>query len=177
MVNVNARYRVVEDGAYVAPGICVTCGRHGNSDERGMVDTGVDQDYYGVIYVCSMCVLEMAEQYGAASPATQLNNLAATELLERTLQETKNRLAKAERILDGIGGLHLLDADLPSTSDSIEPVVEVVEEEADESAGPVSDSVDPGEALQSAIDEPSAIEGPDDFFDSSEPEREQTLDI
>lgn len=176
MPNVNARYRVVEDGAYAAPGTCLLCGRHGNSDERGMVDTQKDMDYYGVVYLCSFCVLEIAEQYGAASPSTQLNSLAASEAVQAQLYAARERLAKAEGVLSGIGALHLLDVDINSPSDE-QSVVEVVttESETDDS-GSDENSTDSGEREQQQVDESLTVEGPDDFFGSTGSDDEFTLD-
>lgn len=166
MTNVNARYRVVEDGAYVAPGTCLTCGRDGGSDERGMTDTNVDLDYVGVVYVCSFCVLEMAEQYGAASPRTQLNNLAAAEALETQLEATRERLTKAEGVLDALGVLSLLDLD--SSSHDLDPDDAIVETpEVPEPEGTPASVIDTGETAQPGVTSETPIEGPDDFFDAS----------
>lgn len=176
MPNVNARYRVVEDGAYAAPGICLLCGRHGNSDERGMVDTQKDMDYYGVVYLCSFCVLEIAEQYGAASPSTQLNNLAASEAVQAQLYATRQRLVKAEGVLSGIGALHLLDIDIDSPDSEQSAIEADSQEQESDSFGSDENSTDAGEGEQQQVDESPTVEGPNDFFSTTGSDDEFTLD-
>ena len=174
MTNVNARYRVVEDGAYVAPGTCLTCGRDGGSDERGMTDTTKDLDFVGVVYICSYCVLEMAEGYGAASPQTQLNNLAAMEIVETQLTITRERLEKAEAVLNAVGIRDLLDIDPASVGINI-PITEaptVHEPEGTPTESPVT-----GETAQPGVTSETPSEGPDDFFDASGEPDSKRLDI
>lgn len=176
MPNVNARYRVVEDGAYAAPGTCLLCGRHGNSDERGMVDTQKDMDYYGVVYLCSFCVLEIAEQYGAASPSTQLNSLAASEAVQAQLYAARERLAKAEGVLSGIGALHLLDVDINSPGDEQFTFETDNQEQEGNTSGSDEIAIDSGEGEQQQVDESPTVEGPDDFFSTTGSDDEFTLD-
>lgn len=176
MSNVNARYRVIEDGAYAAPGTCFVCNRHGNSDELGMIDTQKDVDFVGVIYVCSFCVLEMAEQYGAASPSTQLNNLAAQEAVQAQLYAVRERLAKAEGILDGMGALHLLDIDPNSLSSDHRLNQDVAKESEALDLGSTPIVVNSGAGTQLKIDESSVEQGPDDFFGSPKSDEPFSLD-
>lgn len=174
MTNVNARYRVVEDGAYVHPGTCLICGRDGGSDERGMTDTSKDLDYVGVVYICSYCVLEMAEQYGAASPRTQLNNLAAAEALEAQLESTRERLAKAEGLLDVLGAGGLIDIDPATVGINTDPVEEA---EVSEPEGAPTEPPVTGETAQPGVTSETPSEGPDDFFVTDRQPDNERLDL
>jgi hypothetical protein len=176
MSQINARYRVIEDGAYAAPGTCFVCNRHGNSDELGMIDTQKDVDWIGVIYICSFCILEMAEQYGAASPSAQLNNLAAQEATQAQLYAVRERLAKAEGILDGMGALHLLDLDPGSLSSDHRLNQEVVKESETLDLGSTPIVVNTGAGTQFEVDESAIEQGPDDFFDTDDPNKPFSLD-
>lgn len=172
MVFVSARFRLVEDGAYAAPGTCLICKRA--DDERGMTDTQTDLDWVGAVYICSYCVLEMAEQYGAASPQTQLINLATSESRDRELEAASERLQKAEVILNALGAAHLLDM---SYDDMRDLVHGVSEEPPSLGEADVDDSAEPGEGEQPATDERVDSQGPDDFFGSDGPDDEITIDL
>jgi hypothetical protein len=129
-----------------------------------MVDTQTDFDWYGVFYICSFCVLEMAETYGAASPSRQLDNLATLESVERDRDAARERLQKAEGILNALGAGHLIDAVGTDYSD-----VSVSSEVTPEAPEPIGDGnsdgpFDSGEGEQPETDERPVSERPDDFF-------------
>lgn len=177
MPTTNARYRVVENGAYLAPGVCKTCNRSGSSDDRGMIDTTIDDAFYGVIYICSYCILEMAEQYGAASPTAQLNNLTQMEALASKYEEVSDRLTKAEGVLSALGLNHLLDIDI-SNIDTVLPAgfdaVEVKEPTEAIGDGNTDGPFESGEAEQQSLDISLDSERSDDFFGSDGPDDEQS---
>lgn len=65
-----------------APGKCVVCGYSGGKDEddRTFIDFGFDLDYYGVVYFCSSCMVEIANVIGFFSE-DQYNKIARENLL------------------------------------------------------------------------------------------------
>lgn len=51
-----------------APGKCVVCGFSGDVEEsRTFIDFGFDIDYYGVVYFCSDCIVEIVNAIGFVS--------------------------------------------------------------------------------------------------------------
>lgn len=60
--NPNSRFRIL-NLAIRKPGVCFVCGSDGN-DERQFVDFGKTVDWYGVVYICTFCVFEVAKLLG-----------------------------------------------------------------------------------------------------------------
>jgi len=155
-----ARFPVIANGAYAAPGVCKFCGRSGNSDERGMTDSGHSDDFYGVVYICSYCVLEMAEQYGAASPATMLRVLSDGHQRDLRLKGLSDRLDKAEGVLNALGAIGLLDlSDAALSEPAVVSQAETLPFVSDEDTDGTSDT---GEEPQLETDESDSVEGPHD---------------
>lgn len=63
----NARIQVMPIPV-AAPGKCAICGYAGQDGERNYIDIGLDLDFYGVVYFCTHCFTETANQLGYGSP-------------------------------------------------------------------------------------------------------------
>lgn len=50
----------------VAPGKCVVCGA--TSSDNSYIDFGFDLDFYGVVYFCNRCIIEIARLLGFIPP-------------------------------------------------------------------------------------------------------------
>jgi hypothetical protein len=160
MQALNARYPIVVDGGYAAPGVCKFCRRGGNSDERGMTDGLCGDKFYGVVYICSYCVLEMAEHYGAASPSTMVKYMADDHQKTLKMHALEERLRKAEGVLHALGASGLLDAadnalNVSVVAEEEDPLPFVSDDDPDE-------PVTTGEGPQHEVDEPIDEQGPDD---------------
>lgn len=64
----SSRFRIL-DQPYSLPSKCSFCGIGHNEDgKRQFIDTGLDLDWYGVVYICSTCFIEIAQTLGFLSP-------------------------------------------------------------------------------------------------------------
>lgn len=66
VVNPQARFHILDE-PLAAPGKCMLCGISYGNGERKFIDTGVDLDWYGVVYYCTSCILEVSNQLGYSS--------------------------------------------------------------------------------------------------------------
>lgn len=57
-LDVNSRFRVL-DAPIVAPGKCAVCGSS-STEDRKYVDFGFQLDWFGAIYLCTICLTEAA---------------------------------------------------------------------------------------------------------------------
>jgi hypothetical protein len=71
-----------------APGTCVICGSAGD-DNRSFIDFGLNIDYFGVIYFCTICFAEIAVA------CNFVDNTHYRELLQRN-QELTEALEQAQ---------------------------------------------------------------------------------
>jgi hypothetical protein len=75
--NPNSRFRLL-DVAIKKPGTCLVCKSDG-SDERQFVDFGKTVDWYGVVYVCTFCLGEVAKLLGLQNVSSLAAELARYE--------------------------------------------------------------------------------------------------
>ena len=144
----NSRFKIT-NVAILNPGICLVC-RSAGGDGRQFVDFGKTVDFYGVVYVCTFCVAEVAQILGFTNNNEQI--VAAhneTVQLYNGLLKTSQEMENAFRTI--LRNCHCeLVIDLqPGT---------LVDVEAD----PESDET------ESDSDESGDVEGPDDVSDSSD---------
>lgn len=72
-VPTSSRFRIL-DQPYSLPSKCAFCGIGHNEDgRRQFVDTGLDLDWYGVVYICTNCFIEIAQTLGFLSPQQYTN--------------------------------------------------------------------------------------------------------
>lgn len=80
----------------MAPGTCVVCGTS-RSDDRQYIDLGLTVEFVGVIYFCTFCMRELANQLGCLMPEQ-------TQALEAELDAARQRILEfntKESALDG----------------------------------------------------------------------------
>lgn len=166
---------------YLAPNLCIGCGvcDNGNVDgsSTGMIDTGKDIDWFGVVYICKNCIKEMAQVFGLLTADDYediANKLAQNELELTVLQRDNHNL---RQIVDGYKALNLSHSDSigatisrleshPSVSDERTTTESSETKEAEESDGDiVSEILNSGtDASESRTDESSSSEGPADVL-------------
>jgi hypothetical protein len=67
-INVTGRFHVL-DQPYAAPSKCAFCGLgHSQDGKVSFIDTTLDLDFYGVVYICSTCLTEIAASLDYVSP-------------------------------------------------------------------------------------------------------------
>lgn len=95
----NGKFVLLEAPAAL-PGKCTGCGRA--NDARGFIDTGYDADFWGVIYYCYECVLDMASKFGFIGPDTaeKLMNKIAELQVETASQRAA--ILGLEETVDGL---------------------------------------------------------------------------
>ena len=118
------------DKPQALPGQCKGCGA---ADKFGYIDTGWQEEFYGAIYFCRDCVLDMASYYGAVAPEQYTRS-------KRELMEAQQKIVWLEmqyraniKILEGIDGL--VDLRTSGGIDSLSDSSVVVDSTAEESEG------------------------------------------
>lgn len=97
MFSLTSRFREVTDGAYAIPGVCLIC----RSSKSNMMDVDADFDYWGAVYICRDCVLEMAEKYGALSPERAKKLTDNLLKVEKILEAQTDRVISLQKVIDG----------------------------------------------------------------------------
>ena len=106
------------DVTRTAPGCCALCGR--GQDDNGFIDTGLDYEFWGRLYFCSNCALQLAAVFGFISPEDYAD-------LEAELNYTKLQLQQkteiAESLKDAVRGLSIFNNSLSfASSDAVDDV-------------------------------------------------------
>lgn len=118
------------------PGQCKGCGA---ADRGPYVDTTWSEEYYGAIYFCRDCVLEMAFLYGAIAPEKADALKLELEEAKQTLFDTEVKLRSLSQIKEAVDayfstlGGHGSFSNTMSYSD---PNLEITEPAVAEPAGP-----------------------------------------
>lgn len=113
-INVSGRFKVL-DQPYSLPSKCAFCSLgHNQNGTVSFIDTTLDLDFYGVVYICSTCLTEIAASLGYISP----------DAWEKIVEDSTNSLIRCERLQaenDGLRnavniltGHHCSDAPVPS---------------------------------------------------------------
>lgn len=67
-VNVSGRFKLL-DQPYALPSKCAFCSLGHNQDGKvSFIDTTLDLDFYGVVYICSNCLTEISKSLGYIPP-------------------------------------------------------------------------------------------------------------
>lgn len=170
--NPQARWTVVQFPAAL-PGDCLLC--HGSPDNRDwFVDVGFSMDWYGAVYLCCDCIIEITNIVGFLTPdqATQIKTERDSLVQENfDLLRKLAELVEVDRIINGVVESRLR-ATLVGRSDShSDPVDSQTNEPRSSSdaefdggseAGPPFGSNDLAQGAR-ASDEPSDDEGVDDL--------------
>ncbi len=96
----------VTNAPHALPSKCVVCGSWGG-DGRKFVDFGMDIDFYGAIYFCSVCLTECCNKLGYINPDQwQSVNTMNDELISRvqTLEADNVNLRSALSATDFLRG-------------------------------------------------------------------------
>lgn len=144
--NPNSRFKVT-NVAILNPGVCFVCKSSGG-DGRQFVDYGETIDFYGVVYVCTYCVAEVAKVLGFVTPAEVDVMKGQINALNDFLGEMTTERAQFAEALDAarilLRNCHCdPDSTNPTVLDSLEtnPEPEPADSDPDES-GDVEGSSD-----------------------------------
>lgn len=103
-INVSGRFHVL-DQPYAAPSKCAFCSLgHSQDGTVQFIDTTLDLDYYGVVYICSNCLTEISRSLGYIPPAMweEIVKSSTDTLIENErLQAENDGLRSAVNILTG----------------------------------------------------------------------------
>ena len=81
------------------PGCCYFC--H-SSNREGYVDTKQSIDFYGAVYICDACIMEMAHLFGMLSSDTRDIYEAKLRTLEEENFDLKVKITGLEQAIDGL---------------------------------------------------------------------------
>lgn len=160
--NPNSRFRLL-DVAIKKPGTCLVCKSDG-SDERQFVDFGKTVDWYGVVYVCTFCLGEVAKLLGffPKLPFEEEINSLQNGCVQRDIeiQELGEQL-NASRLL--LRNCHCGDS---NSGDSVPDSIPL-DEESDSEPESTSDDGDEsgdvegsGDVSESSVDDDAEPESP-----------------
>lgn len=132
-----SKFKVV-DQPYALPSKCSFCGIGHNEDgKRVFIDTTLDLDWYGVVYICSTCFIQVAQALGFIAP----------EAWEKVVESSTNSLIENEQLKGENEGLRIAVSVLSNhrcynahNAESAQPG----EGEAGKAASPI-----PGDTLES----------------------------
>lgn len=150
------------------PGCCLFC-RNGNAE--WYVDTGSYEEFYGVVYICCDCILQISTQVGWVTPERRVELEEKVMELTGHLLNANDRIHSLELIINGYTALNLsLDVDVP-----VLPTDSVSSSVSDEglNEGDGSDSQPGEDALgerESITFEQTNDEGMDDVRSDGKPE-------
>lgn len=89
LADVQRRFKAV-DFPTALPGCCYTCRTH----EGPFIDTDIQEDMYGAVYLCLQCLTEMAAEFGFTSPEVSDLLKQQIKLHEKKLLETGVMIAE-----------------------------------------------------------------------------------
>lgn len=95
------------------PGNCVICGSVGG-DGRRFIDFGWQQDFYGAIYFCEMCITEVMDALGFVREDIYNNLKSENENLKTSLEQANRNV---ETLRETIKNVFAVDSGHPSVSD------------------------------------------------------------
>lgn len=96
-IDPSGKFKLVAKGYLASPASCLSCGN--GSCEEGYIDTGSYVDYYGQVYLCWFCAIQLAETFGCVIPedVAKMEETLTEALNSRTALEEELRVAN-ERI-------------------------------------------------------------------------------
>lgn len=99
--NPNSRVQVV-DAPVSHPGYCALCGSVGG-DGRKFIDTGwAPEEFYGVVYYCSFCFAEIANQVGFLTTDQVQDLQRRFDETEKTLKATLDECSNLRLAVDAL---------------------------------------------------------------------------
>lgn len=158
-VSSQSRIKIL-DRPILAPGSCCLCGSAGG-DGRKFIDFGKQLDWYGAVYFCSECIREASEACGFIPVASFEKLHDEYRRLQIRFDQMAIELKSVKDALSTIlnnrssGSTNTIDNNVTSLS-----LVEKSESPVETNRG--------SETRDSETNESSNVEGPDDFFDSTD---------
>lgn len=153
-ISEQSRYAIL-DVPILAPGHCFTCGTASNEDGRKFIDFGKQIDWFGAVYLCSECIIEVAAIVGFL-PVAKFNDLFdVNKKLQIELDQANKRLENLRNIYgDLFAGRH----DVPSSLDDVSSTDSV-------DATSVDEVLRADVSGDSDSEQTPSVEGSSDFFD------------
>lgn len=142
-----SKYRIL-DVPDMKPGKCANCGSSKN-DGRKYIDFGLDVDWYGIVYICGMCLNDIARAMGLFVEVekklkTVTSGLEEISSLEGRGKELEEKvLSTFEEVREYFDYLHSLRNDnVPNSNPSLDS--------SEESSKPGTDSTKQGTTKSSS---------------------------
>jgi hypothetical protein len=190
-ISPSGRFQLVKPHELVSPAKCVICGRNPNTDTQEEFLTGTSEDresfvdgnlvfeFYGTVYYCVTCTLEMAALFKALNPEQTRQLIEAVTQLIAQRDDLSQRLQLAEASNDTLMAqlLYLRSGDyniLPSGSIPVITNDETSQVPANEGPASVGLAESDGTGIseepepisnvgESEISQPVPEQGPDDI--------------
>jgi hypothetical protein len=135
------------------PNKCVGCNSTtpGDDNSRAFIDTRMDLDWYGAVYICTHCFLEMANVFGYVSRDQHEFTVAGMSQLIADLRELKKENEALRTAVSALSDHRCAISD--------EPDGDSVREAAEEIRGSDADSAPAGNQEGSDSPESDGVEG------------------
>lgn len=144
----------------LAPGVCFLCGSAGD-DKRKFIDFGKNIEWYGTVYICTFCIVEVAE-------AADFISVASFDRLHNDYRELKVKYdqlaAKYAPFEEAIK--NVMDSPDPGFGMVLHPSNLRIDRDESNKLDE-SDSNEPAQG-KSEANESVDVEGSDDLFDSTD---------
>lgn len=82
-----SKYRIV-DVPDIKPGKCSNCGSSKN-DGRKYIDFGLEVDFYGIVFICGQCLLDIVKQMGLLKPLEEQVGILQDKVLNIKKQSAR----------------------------------------------------------------------------------------
>lgn len=90
------------DKPMALPGQCKGCG---TGDRGPFLDTGWQEEFYGAIYFCRDCTIDMASYYDLVSPEKYASLQAELGRAKQEITKLEIKLRANSQIMEGVDGL------------------------------------------------------------------------
>jgi hypothetical protein len=144
----------------LAPGVCFINGCVGDG-KRKFIDFGKNLEWYGVIYICTECIVEVAQAADYIPVASFDALYAEHRKLQVTFDQLKVKYEPFEKAIHNVVESRTSMPDLDI--DNMRSRLSGVENSEDERNANEKSTVG-----ESETNESDSVEGPDDLFDSSD---------
>lgn len=158
-ISAQSRLKVLNNPE-LAPGVCFLNGCVGDG-ERKFIDFGKNIEWYGAIYICTQCIVEVVEAADFVPVATFDKLHDAYRSLEIEHRQLQNRYAPFEEAINNV--VESRRSNPHSDFDNMRS--RVLESKGSEDKPEPDGKPD---SRESETDKPVDVEGSDDLFDSSD---------
>lgn len=166
--NPNSRFRL-SNVAKLNPGTCITCGSAGAPDDpRQFIDFGKTIEWFGVVYICTFCLTEVAKLLNLRDQST---SDAEIDTLQNGCVERDLKIAELEENLNAarllLRNCHCDDTDFVSDGN----VSDSVDVESSEESDPIVDDASESPGVEGSSSFPKLADLHIDELESAEPKR------